>query len=47
MKTIKEASLNNKIVVVRFDYNVPIKNGTILDTTRIEKSLKTLNYILD
>ena len=47
MKTIKEANINNKIVVVRFDYNVPIKNGTISDTTRIEKSLKTLNYILD
>ena len=46
MKTIKEANLSNKNVVVRFDYNVPMDNGKIVDDTRIVSSLKTLNYIL-
>ena len=46
MKTIKEANLLDKIVVVRFDYNVPMDNGKIVDDTRIVSSLKTLNYIL-
>ena len=47
MKTIREADLNNKTVIVRFDYNVPIKDGVIMDDTRIIKSLKTLDYLLD
>lgn len=47
MKTIKEANLKNKTVVVRFDYNVPVENGKIIDDTRIISSLKTLNYILE
>ena len=44
MKTIKDLNINNKRVIIRFDYNVPIKDGVILDDTRIVKSLKTLNY---
>ena len=47
MKTIKDIDLNNKRVIIRFDYNVPINNGKILDDTRIVKSLKTLNYVLE
>lgn len=47
MKTIREADLNNKTVIVRFDYNVPIKDGVIMDDTRIIKSLKTLDYLLE
>lgn len=45
MKTIKDLDINNKRVIIRFDYNVPIKNGVIEDDTRIVKSLKTLNYV--
>ena len=44
MKTIKDLDINNKRVIIRFDYNVPIKDGVILDDTIIVKSLKTLNY---
>ena len=47
MKTIKDINIDNKRVIVRLDLNVPIKDGVILDDTRIKKSLKTLTYIID
>jgi len=47
MKTIKEANIDNKKVLLRLDLNVPIKDNKILDDTRIKKSLKTLNYIIE
>ena len=47
MKSIKDIDLLGKKVIVRFDYNVPRKNGLILDDTRIVSSLETLNYLLD
>lgn len=46
MKTIHDINIDNKNVIIRFDYNVPISDGKILDDTRIVKSLKTLNYVL-
>ena len=33
-------------VIVRVDYNVPIKDGKILDETRIIASLETINYLI-
>lgn len=36
----------NKKVIVRVDYNVPIKNGIIEDNNRIVCSLKTINYLI-
>lgn len=47
MKTINNIDLNNKRVIIRLDLNVPIKDNKILDDTRIQKSLKTLNYVID
>ncbi len=47
MKTINNVDINNKRVIVRLDLNVPIKDNKILDDTRIKKSLKTLNYIVE
>lgn len=47
MKTIKDFDLNNKKVIIRVDFNVPIKNGIIEDDTRIKESLKTINYAID
>lgn len=38
---------NNKKVIVRVDYNVPINNGVIEDNNRIKMSLKTINYLID
>lgn len=37
----------NKKVIVRVDYNIPIKNGVIEDNNRIVCSLKTINYLID
>lgn len=47
MKTIKEIDLNNKKIFLRVDYNVPLKNGEILDDSRIRASLETISYILN
>ena len=47
IKTIKDFDLKNKKVIIRVDYNVPIKNGTIIDDTRITESLETIRYCLD
>ena len=46
-KTIKDFDLNGKKVIIRVDFNVPIKNGKILDDTRIKESLKTINYAIE
>jgi phosphoglycerate kinase len=41
-KTIDDMQVTGKTVLVRCDLNVPMKDGTITDTTRIERSLSTL-----
>ncbi|MCI5789882.1 MAG: phosphoglycerate kinase [Tenericutes bacterium] len=47
MKTIKDMDLNNKKVIIRCDFIVPIKEGKIIDDTRIKASLETINYCLE
>lgn len=46
-KTIRDYDLNNKKVIIRVDFNVPIKDGIITDDNRIKESLKTINYAID
>ena len=47
MKKIEDLDdLNNKKVLLRLDLNVPLKDGKILDTTRIDKILFTLNFLI-
>lgn len=46
MKRIDDFSLKGKKVIIRCDLNVPIKNGVILDDTRIKESLKTIKYAI-
>ena len=46
-KTIKDINFNGKGVLVRVDFNVPIKDNKILDDNRIRMSLKTIKYALD
>jgi 3-phosphoglycerate kinase len=46
-KTIKDINLAGKRVLLRADYNVPLKNGQITDDYRIRQSLPTLHFILD
>ena len=47
MRKIKdESDLKEKKVLLRLDLNVPLSNGRITDTTRIDKILPTINFLL-
>ena len=45
MKKIDEIELNNKTVVIRLDYNVPVKDGIISDNSKITKTFFSLFYV--
>ena len=43
---INEKNLNNKKILLRLDLNVPLDRGEITDTTRIDKILPTLDFLI-
>ena len=45
-KTLKDFNFQHRRVLVRLDLNVPILDGKIIDETRIDKSLPTLQYLI-
>ena len=46
MKHIKDLNINNKTLLIRFDYNVPIENNIIMNDFRIKSTFKTIDYCL-
>lgn len=46
MRTIKDMDIAGKTVLLRADYNVPVRSGEITDDYRIQQSLPTVNYLL-
>ncbi len=46
-RTLNDVDVKNKRVVIRLDLNVPIENGVVTDTTRIDRVVPTLKELLD
>ena len=46
IKSFQDENLKNKIVLLRTDYNVPTNDKVVVDTTRIDESIPTINALL-
>ncbi|MDE0092203.1 MAG: phosphoglycerate kinase, partial [Oligoflexia bacterium] len=47
LKTLKNFDFKDKNVFMRVDFNVPLKEGKIIDSYRIEKAFLSIQFILE